>query len=531
MTAILEAKTSVQALNAQANILLTGDWLLGLEISRQTIALARKEQDQFGLAHGLRHSGMFLTRFGRYDEALPPLEEAFKLSRELTDSSLQMACLRSLGALYFKSERFEIAVKLLQQAIDIGHQTTNPTEEAHSIFVLAGLHASMSQYETAKDLYTQSMRLFQQVDLLWGEIASLNNLGEMLNALEQTTEAMMYYTQAHNLAVKSDVITSRWIAQGGIGVCQGKQGLFTQAIGSLEPVLAAAIERGDYELQLSCGPDLGFALCQTGHVERGQMLLMQTLTLAESQESNRERARIHRLLADHFETRNDLRASIKHFKAHLHFKALFDSQRASHQSKLIAAQFELERLQYETREEVLLSFGVVLEYRDDETHGHTERVVQNAMRFGQALDLNRCDLEALRQGAYLHDIGKLAISDNLLHKPGRFTPEERLQMQEHVRIGHQIALKIPAVLPKALEVILSHHERWDGTGYNQGLRGNEIPFLARVFSIVDVFDALVSVRPYKTAWSHEEAFAEILAQAGQQFDPELVQVFIKTFVV
>jgi putative nucleotidyltransferase with HDIG domain len=529
MTAVLEPKSSVQALNAQAKALLTGDWLLGLEVSRQAIALARDEHDRLGLAHGLRHSGMFLVRFGRYDEAFPALEEALNLSRELANSSLQMACLRSLGALYFKSERFEMALKLLQQAIDMSRQTTDLTEEGHSIFALAGLHASMSQFETARDLFAQSVQLFHQVDFRWGEIASLNNLGEMLNSLEQTNDAMMYYSQAHSLALQSDVITSRWIARGGIGVCQGKQGMFTQAIESLEPVFAAAVERGDYELQLSCGPDLGFALCQTGQVQRGQTLLLQTLNLAESQESNREKARIHRLLADHYEIQDDLHASIKHFKAHLQFKALFDSQRASHQSKLIAAQFELERLQYETREEVLLSFGVVLEHRDDETHGHTERVVQNAMRFGQALGLNRTDLEALRQGAYLHDIGKLAISDNLLHKPGRFTPEERLQMQEHVRIGHQIALKIPAVLPKALEVILSHHERWDGTGYNQGLGSTEIPFLARVFSIVDVFDALVSVRPYKTAWTHAEAFAEILAQAGQQFDPELVQVFLKTF--
>jgi HD-GYP domain-containing protein (c-di-GMP phosphodiesterase class II)/Tfp pilus assembly protein PilF len=529
VTAILEPKSSVQALNAQAKALLTEDWLLGLEVSRQAIALARDENDRFGLAHGLRHSGMFLVRFGRYEEAFLPLEEALNLSQELASSNLQMACLRSLGALYFKSERFEMALKLLQQAIDLSRQTTDMTEEGHSIFALAGLHASMSQFETARDLYAQAAHLFHQVEFRWGEIASLNNLGEMLNSLDQTNQAMTYYSQAHSLAMQSDVITSRWIARGGIGVCQGKQGLFPEAIKSLEPVFAAAIERGDYELQLSCGPDLGFALCQTGQVSRGQALLLQTLTLAETQESNREKARIHRLLATHHEIQDNLRASIEHFKAHLHFKALFDSQRASHQSKLIAAQFELERLQYETREEVLLSFGVVLEYRDDETHGHTERVVKNTMRFGKALGLNRNDLEALRQGAYLHDIGKLAISDKLLHKPGRFTSEERLQMQEHVLIGHQLALKIPAVLPKALEVILSHHERWDGTGYNQGLSGTDIPFLARVFSIVDVFDALVSVRPYKTAWSEQEAFAEILAQAGQQFDPELVQLFLKTF--
>lgn len=525
----LETGCTVGTLNAQANALLTSDWVFGLHISNQAIALARQEHDQPGLTQALRYKGMFLLRLGRHNEAVSPLEEGLKLSLTLDNPELQMGCLRTLGSLHFRAERFELALQLLQQALELGREQPDRSGEAHTVFALASLHAFMSQFETARDLFQQSLRLFTDISDSWGTMASLNNIGEMQNALDQTTQAVAYYEQALALAVQADVQSSLWVARGGIGVCQVKEGRYQEGIGALEPVFAAALERQDRDLQLTCGPYLGYALCRNGDVLRGQDLLLQTLTLAESQDSNRDQASIHRLLAEHFELEHDLRASITHFKAHLHFKALFDSQRASHQSKLIAAQFELERLQHETREEVLLSFGVVLEYRDDETHGHTGRVVANAMKFGQALALSHGELEALRQGAYLHDIGKLAISDKLLHKPGRFTPEERLQMQEHGHIGHELALKIPAVLPKALEVIRSHHERWDGTGYGQGLREHEIPFLARVFSIVDVFDALVSVRPYKTAWTHKEAFAEILAQAGQQFDPELVKVFIKTF--
>ncbi len=529
MTIAPERTYSIQDLNVQANTLLTGDWNLGLQVSQNAIGLARQQCDLLGLAQALRYKGMFLLRLGRYDEAIVPLEEGLELSSKLEHPVLQLGCLRSIASIHFRTGAFELALKLMQQALDLSRQQSDRTEEAQALFALAALHAFMSQFETARALFEQSLVLFRDLNDQNGTISSLNNIAEMLNALDQTADAMVYYDQAQTLALQSKTQSSLLVARGGIGVCQAKQGRFREAIDSLEPVLAAAFERQDRELQLACGPYLGMALSGTGDVTRGRALLLQTLTLAESQESNREQASIHRLLAEHFELEQDFRASIKHFKAHLRFKALFDAQRASDQAKLMSAQLELERLRTETREEVLLSFGAVLEYRDDETHGHTERVVTNAVKFGQALGLNRAELDALRQGAYLHDIGKLAISDRLLHKPGRFTPEERLQMQEHVRIGHQLALKIPAVLPKALEVILSHHERWDGTGYGHGLREQEIPFLARVFSIVDVFDALVSVRPYKTAWTREEAFAEIVAQTGQQFDPELVPVFIKTF--
>lgn len=174
----------------------------------------------------------------------------------------------------------------------------------------------------------------------------------------------------------------------------------------------------------------------------------------------------------------------------------------------------------------LLGLGAALEARDFETGGHTRRVVEYASHLGHALGLPPEQLLALQQGAYLHDIGKLVIPDRILLKPGKLTPEEWAIMKTHSCRGGDIAKSIPTLTSGAVDVIHHHHERWDGAGYPDGLTGEEIPLVARIFSVCDVYDALTSARPYKEAWSRQEAKAEIERQAGKQFDPNVVQAFL-----
>jgi HD-GYP domain-containing protein (c-di-GMP phosphodiesterase class II) len=179
-----------------------------------------------------------------------------------------------------------------------------------------------------------------------------------------------------------------------------------------------------------------------------------------------------------------------------------------------------------TREEAFRALGVALEYRDYETKGHTDRVVALARRLGQRVGLGDADLEALAWGAYLHDLGKIAIADEILLKPARLTDEEFAQVKRHTVVGFDMSRDL-AFLPHGTRLVVrSHHERWDGAGYPDGLAGDAIPYLARLFSLVDVYDALTSERPYKHAWSHEEAVAELAAQAGHQFDPELARAML-----
>jgi PAS domain S-box-containing protein/putative nucleotidyltransferase with HDIG domain len=167
-----------------------------------------------------------------------------------------------------------------------------------------------------------------------------------------------------------------------------------------------------------------------------------------------------------------------------------------------------------------------LDLRDKETEGHSKRVAEITIQMANRMGVRPADLEHLRRGALLHDIGKMGVPDAILLKPGPLTEEEWLIMRKHPQFASML-LKPIRYLRKALDIPLYHHERWDGNGYPDGLRGTEIPLAARIFAVIDVWDALISHRPYRTAWSEEDARKYIQDQAGRQFDPEITNEFMK----
>ena len=164
--------------------------------------------------------------------------------------------------------------------------------------------------------------------------------------------------------------------------------------------------------------------------------------------------------------------------------------------------------------------------RDNDTERHSERVAEMAVKLGSEMGLSPQELKALERGALLHDLGKIGVPDSILRKTGPLNAGEWAEMHKHPEKGAEIIKEIPA-LNDVLPVITSHHELWDGSGYPMHLRGDEIPLLARIFTIVDVYDAITSPRPYRTALSPEEALEYLSAQAGKLYDPEIVAHFIK----
>jgi putative two-component system response regulator len=179
------------------------------------------------------------------------------------------------------------------------------------------------------------------------------------------------------------------------------------------------------------------------------------------------------------------------------------------------------------RLEVLERLARAAEYRDDETGEHVKRVAANAARLAEALGLEFDTVDMIQHTAPLHDVGKIGISDLILKKPGRLTPEEFEVVKTHTVIGAGLlAGGRTEMLRMAERVARSHHERWDGSGYPDGLCGEAIPLEARIVSVVDVFDALTSRRPYKQAWPIEEALEEIRKQSGRQFDPRIVEALL-----
>ncbi|WP_425147404.1 HD-GYP domain-containing protein [Deinococcus sp.] len=189
-------------------------------------------------------------------------------------------------------------------------------------------------------------------------------------------------------------------------------------------------------------------------------------------------------------------------------------------------QWQAIRELHDANDLTLRSLGAALEHRDDDTGGHTTRVVDLSVQLAHRLGWKEDRVKALRWGAYLHDLGKLAIPDAVLHKPSQLTPEERGVIQQHTTVGYDMLQDLHFLPAETLDLVRYHHERWDGQGYPSRLSGQDIPSTARVFSIVDVYDALISRRPYKAAWTRERALSEIRLQAGRQFDPQYVDAFL-----
>jgi len=177
-------------------------------------------------------------------------------------------------------------------------------------------------------------------------------------------------------------------------------------------------------------------------------------------------------------------------------------------------------------DETIQGWAKALEMRDSETMGHSQRIVELTLQLARKLGVKGIDLLHMRRGALLHDIGKMGIPDAILHKPGELSDEEWVIMRRHPVYARDYLSKV-SYLSAALDIPYSHHEKWDGSGYPQGLKGEGIPMAARIFAVVDVWDALTSKRPYLETWSREQALAYIQEQSGRQFDPRVVEAFVE----
>lgn len=180
-----------------------------------------------------------------------------------------------------------------------------------------------------------------------------------------------------------------------------------------------------------------------------------------------------------------------------------------------------------TYDDTLEALGAALDLRDTETAGHSRRVSLYCLEIARAMGCTMEQLKTIARGSYLHDIGKIGIPDAILLKEGKLNPEEMAIMQTHVRIGYELLSHIP-FLSTAAEIVLTHQERYDGTGYPQGLAAEEIPLGARIFAIADTLDAMTSDRPYRQALPFSVARDEVTRESGKQFDPDVVRVFLST---
>ena len=182
----------------------------------------------------------------------------------------------------------------------------------------------------------------------------------------------------------------------------------------------------------------------------------------------------------------------------------------------------------DTQFEIVRRLSQAAELRDEETGAHIERIGRLCHRLALEAGLEEGEAELIGHASAMHDVGKIGVPDRVLLKPGKLDADEWQTMQTHTTIGGQIlGGSRSRLLQVAESIALTHHERWDGGGYPAGLRGEEIPLAARICAICDVYDALTSERPYKPAWTHDEALEQIVRERGTHFDPELVDAFLR----
>jgi putative nucleotidyltransferase with HDIG domain len=214
-----------------------------------------------------------------------------------------------------------------------------------------------------------------------------------------------------------------------------------------------------------------------------------------------------------------------------HRQALQDSHNYQQNlEQVVTARTEMLRQAMENLEHsydvTLEALGDALDLKDSETEGHSKRVTAYTIALARAMGISPSQIKIIARGAFLHDIGKMAIPDDILRKPGRLTEEEQVVMREHCSRGYHMLRKIP-FLSEAAEIVFSHQEHFDGSGYPSGLSGAEIPIGSRIFAIADTLDAITSDRPYRKARSFDIAREEILKHSGTQFDPNVVEIFLK----
>jgi putative nucleotidyltransferase with HDIG domain len=219
------------------------------------------------------------------------------------------------------------------------------------------------------------------------------------------------------------------------------------------------------------------------------------------------------------------------YEADAEWRAFFET--LAGQAAIAIDNFQLfEGLQRSTDElsqaydETIEGWSHALDLRDKETEGHSQRVTKMTLKLAHAFDINEADLVRVRWGALLHDIGKMGVPDYILLKPGPLTDEEWVLMKKHPTFAYEMLSSIH-YLKTALDIPYCHHEKWDGTGYPRGLKGKQIPLAARIFAVVDVWDAMKSDRPYRPGWTDEKVREHIRTLAGTHFDPQVVEVFLK----
>lgn len=509
------------ALNIKASLSnMLGDYIDSIEKSKFVLEVRKKHSDLRGQSNTLMNIGITLTELGNYSEGLEFLFQAYEITQKnLEDHTLESRCLLNIANIYQDTKNYETSIEYYLKSLNISRKNNDKYNEVSCLNNLGESFYLIKDFEKAAETLQEAWQKSRDFSMQYLEAFILNGLGKTYKSLGDYSKAIHFQELSLQLANQEGDLPGKINALTGLGDIHIDLSDPTSAIQYLEQALAISLEIKQPKTAFEAHAKLADGYQQAGN-------------LAKTIEHLREYHKLEREVLDQETAQKTRNLSIQ-----------FDLERARHEAEVYRVQNEtMERANdlleekvrertlelEEARVEIVMRLAMAAEYRDDSTGQHTLRVGRNSALLAAALGLPNEQVELIRSAARLHDVGKIGITDLIMLKPGKLTFEEFERMKTHTTIGATMLSNGQSPLLKMAETIAwTHHERFDGSGYPKGLAAEEIPLVGRIVAVADVYDALRCERPYKRAWSVEEARAEIAAQACKHFDTQVVDAFLK----
>ncbi len=537
-----------------------GEFDLASDVLERVLAIGLAIDNQQAQADALNNLAGIHHARGEFSQALERLERALELRRQSGDYQRQANCLNNIGVLCIDQGDYPRALEnLLEARALLKDRVQDTRSEGNCLINIGRVYEDTHDLAQASVMYSEALELANKVDdKLVGIMASVN-LGTVEHQLGHSETALQLFRRSLENARQIGFRPVEIAALDGIGSVQLQLGQLQAALEANREALEISRELGDREREIEALMSLGRAHLAANAALEASNLLEQALALARESDRQKFIVDIHELLSLSLERLGDDKRALAYYKDFHRLERSLLSEETERRTKNLKVHFELERARTEsetyrlrnevireanelleekvwertreleeTRVEVVMRLAVAAEYRDDNTGQHTWRVGQLSALIAQRLQMPPEDIELLRLAARLHDVGKIGISDLIMLKPGKLSPEEFDRIKEHTTIGAGILSGGQSPLLQMAEVVaLTHHERWAGGGYPHNLSGESIPLVGRIVSVADVYDALMAQRPYKQPWTETEARAEIVKQSGKQFDPNVVDAFLE----
>ncbi|MDJ0769163.1 MAG: tetratricopeptide repeat protein, partial [Ilumatobacter sp.] len=527
----------------------------------QARVVARADGDRVGEAESLYRLASLAHFSGDPEDAFALAIEASEVAASCGARLVEAWAIHLLGIVHYQASNFSEALEHCLRALDLYQATDHGVDAGNILNTVAAVYHSMGDNDRAIVTYEQALAAAEpygrpeMVALILGNIARIrSSRSEYLPAVSMGRQAVDIARQ-HSPSIVTNLLADLAEAYMGLADHQKAAECFAEA----RRVLAQMSENGSepsYSAQLGVMVAEGRVALRRGALDEAIAVLQAALDMSERTDAKEYELEINDLLATAFKRSGRFEEALERRETHdaMHrqmFTHAADLRlrtlQVAHETATARHQAEIFRLRNQELEVMVRGSGVVedptttashhleafeqlavlTEFRDSETGEHTNRVGDLAAEIAHALGKPPEWCEQLRLAARLHDIGKVAVPDSVLRKTGPLTVEEYEMMKSHTSMGHRILAGNSApMFQMAAELAQSHHEWWDGSGYPLGLSQASIALTGRIVGVADVYDALLSKRPYKRAWPLEEAARFVVSGRGGQFDPDIVDAFV-----